>query len=62
MIQANESGNPKTNGVAEEYSENPGQINAKVVMIITTPKMIRDRRIFTGPMWISLLPVDVEFF
>ncbi len=49
MIHANDRGNPKIKGVAEEKSGYPGQIMDSVMRIITTQKMILTRYLdFTG--------------
>ena len=45
MIQANESGNPKISGVADEKTAYPGQMIAKDVIIIVDINIMRERRI-----------------
>lgn len=44
MIQANESGKPRMNGVADEKNGYPGQMIIREIRIITTEKMTLDFR------------------
>lgn len=48
MIQANERGNPKMSGVADEKNVYPGQTRNRLINTITIKKLIRAGRIDPG--------------